>query len=295
MPPGSACFSKRRVILPDPAKALANATHGQSGREIVAAVLDGRTDEAVAMLGSDAQLAQTAISYDAKRSTERPPGQYGDLLTLAVSRCDLAQMTRLLDAGLSADGAQIGQPLTTALLADSPEMAELLLTRGASPDPQKQGGAALFAEVTSFGHVGAVMTVLRHGLDLSWQDQFGYGHLETAVDMEQFRIAALLIDKGANPWRIGGAGNMAVQALSNPLTLDNAEEDRARKHLVDRLSRDAKARGLPWPPPDFVTVRQKVLAGIWPTPAMAKAGMAPPSPIAMADMRKRFAEENLSE
>lgn len=295
MSPGSACFTKRRIILPDPAKAQAHATQGQAGRDIVAAILDGRTDDAVAMLRVDPKLAQTEIGYDPNRATERPQGQYGDLLTLAVSRCDLAQITRLLDAGLSPDGVQVGQPLTTALLADSPEMAELLLARGASPDPQKHGGAALFGEIASFGHVGAVMTLLRHGLDLGWQDQFGNGHLETAMDMEQFRIAALLIDKGANAWRVGGAGNMAVQALSKPLTIENADEDATRKRLAERLGRDALAKGLPWPPPDFATVRQKILAGAWPTPEMMKAGMPAPSAITMADMRKRFAAQTPSE
>jgi hypothetical protein len=283
------CFTKRTVILPDKTKATSNATTGQAGREIIAALFEGRTDDALQMLRADRKLATTEVGFDPKRSTERPQGQYGDLLTIAVSRCDLGQINALLDAGLSPDGAQTGQALTTALLADSPEMAELLLSRGASPDPQKKDGVIAFYEVAAFGHIGGAMTLLRHGLDLQWQDQFGADHLDTAVTMQQFRIAELLIDKGANPWRIGGAGNMAVQYLVRPSLAGNKEEEAARLRLVARIEKDAVAKGLPWPPPDFVTVRQKVLAGNWPTAAMQKAGIPVPTPIAMADMRKRFA------
>jgi hypothetical protein len=290
----TACFSKRNVILPDQAKAIANATTGQAGRDIVAALFAGETSRALAMLLADPQLARTEIGYDPAASTERPKGQYGDLLTIAVARCDLAQLAALLDAGLPPDGAQKGQALTTALLADQPEMAELLLSRGALPDPQKKGGVNSFHEVAAFGHVGAAMTLLRYRLDLDWQDQFGADHLDTAVTMQQFRIAELLIDKGANPWRIGGAGNMAVQYFAQPLVVESKVEDAARRRLLARYEQDALTKGLQWPPPDAMTVRQKVLVGDWPTAAMQKAGMVRPTPVALADMRKRFGNEELS-
>jgi hypothetical protein len=284
----TSCFTKRTVILPDPIKAANNASTGQAGRDIISALLEGRTDVALEMLRADPRLASTQITYDPAKSTERPQGQYGDLLTIAVSRCDLVQLNALLDAGLPANGAQTGQALTTALLADSPEMAELLLSRGASPDPQKTGGVNAFFEVAAFGHTGGVITLLRHGLDLQWQDEFGGDHLDSAVTMQQYRIAELLLDKGANPWRIGGAGNMAVQYFAKPSILGNKEEDAARIRLAAKLEKDATAKGLPWPPPDVATVRQKVLSGEWPTAAMQKAGMPKPTPVAMADMRKRF-------
>jgi hypothetical protein len=291
MSPDAACFGKRSVILPDQAKAIANASTGQAGRDIVSALFAGRSEEALAMLQADPRLTQTEIGYDPALSTERPKGQYGDLLTIAVARCDLAQLQALLDAGLSPDGAQTGQALTTALLADGPEMAELLLRRGASPDPQKKGGVNSFHEVSAFGHIGAAMMLLRHRLDLQWQDQFGADHLDTAVTMQQYRIAELLIDKGANPWRIGGAGNMAVQYFAKPLVIQNKAEDAARLRLLARFEKEASEKGLPWPPPDAQTVRQKVLAGDWPTAAMQEGGMAKPTPIALADMRKRFGSE----
>jgi Ankyrin repeats (3 copies) len=288
MASGSGCFTKRDVILPDPAKAVQHATNGQAGRDIVSSILDGRTEDALLALRDDPKLAHTQIGYDPQRSTERPQGQYGDLLTLAVSRCDLAQLNALLDGGLPVDGAQRGEALGLALLADAPEMAELLLQRGASPDPQQQGGANVMQEITGFNHVAGVMTLLRHGLDLGWQDRFGNSHLHVAVDMENYQIAELLIAKGANPWLVSGAGAMPVQQITEPLIIEDKVEDAARARLAEKLRVDAKTKGLPWPPPKFADVRRLVLAGGWPTTAMSKAGGPTLSAIARDDMERRF-------
>jgi ankyrin repeat protein len=173
------------------------------------------------MLKRDARLLQTKIVYDKAKASEAPDGQYGNLLTLAVSRCDLAMEKRLLDLGMPVNGVEIGAALTLALLADTPEMAELLLQRGASPDPQKLGGQNVMTDITAFQQVGGVMMLLRHGLDLNWEDQFGFNHLQTALGMEQYRIAELLIEKGSNPWRIGTGGTVLAQYFARPLILDN--------------------------------------------------------------------------
>jgi hypothetical protein len=286
----SDCFTKRTVILPNAALVRAHISQGQSGRDLVDALYAGDADRVLTLLKNDPRLASAQVTYDPAKTTERPQGQYGDLLTIAVSRCDLDMVATLLAAGLPADGVQVGEPLTLALLADGPEMAELLLRSGAAPDPQKKGGKNAMFEATAFGNLGAVMTLLRHGLDTAWEDEFGNGHLQTAVDMEQFRIAELLIDKGANPWRIGGAGNMAAQSFDRPLIRPNAEEDAARLRLGVKARAQSAAAGVDWPPPNFVTVRTKVLAGEWPTPAMKSLGAVPLTPIAMADMKRRFGQ-----
>jgi hypothetical protein len=284
----SQCFSSRSVVLPERALVMANVTNGQSGRAIAEAMLEGRFDDVTAMLARDRQLASTQVIYDKAFNSERPKGQYGDLMTLAVSRCDLAMIKGLLDLGLSPDGVQVGEALTLALLADSPEMAELLLQSGASPDPQKRGGTNAMQEVTAFGHASGVMMLLRHGADVNWEDQFGDGHLQNAVDMDKFVIAELLVAKGANPWRIGGAGNMAVQGIAKPLAINDPHEDAARLRLQTQAQNFAKTLGLPWPPPEVKHVRSLVLQGNWPTGPMIAAGIPPVSVIALADMRRRF-------
>jgi ankyrin repeat protein len=200
----SRCFTQRTVVISDRELVLANVNNGQAGRDIAAAVFDGKIDDVSVMIKRDNRLFTTQAIYDKSKFSERPQGQYGDLLSFAISRCDLAMGKHLLDLEMSVNGAQIGSALTVALLADGPEMAELLLQRGASPDPQKLGGQNAMREITSFSQIGGAMMLIRHELDLNWQNQFGNGHLQTAVDMEQYQIAEVLIAKGANPWQISG-------------------------------------------------------------------------------------------
>ena len=182
------CFTKRPgVVLPDRNKILANLSNGGSGRAVAEAILDGRIDDARDMLARDPRLLSTAVTHDARMAVA-PTGQSGDLLTLAVSQCDAGAIRMLLDAGLSPDGARPGSALTLALLADTPAMAEQLLAAGAKPDPLLGGEDAMAAAII-FSHPGAVMTLLRHGADPRWADEFGIDRVRLAVDSEQVDIA----------------------------------------------------------------------------------------------------------
>jgi hypothetical protein len=287
----SPCFTKRTVVIPRPELVLPNVSNGQAGRDIAAAVFEGKIDDVTVMIKRDSRLLTTTTGYDKAKNSERPTGQYGDLLTFAVSRCDLAMVKQLLDLEMPVNGTNIGGALTLALLADTPEMAELLLQRGASPDPQKLGGENAMTEITSFNHVGGVMMLLRHGLDVSWEDQFGDNHLQSAIAMENYRIAELLIEKGSNPWRIGGGGAIPARYFARPMIIENAADNEARQRLLTKAESEAKVKGFPWPPPDFKTVRKMVLTGKWPTKEMLAAGVPPVSPVVMSDMRERFSKE----
>jgi hypothetical protein len=287
----SRCFTQKTVVIPDSELVLANVSNGQAGRDIAAAVFDGKIDDVSAMIKRDNRLFTTQAIYDKSKFSERPQGQYGDLLSFAISRCDLAMEKHLLDLGMPVNGTQIGDALTLALLADGPEMAELLLQRGASPDPQKLGGENAMKEITSFRQLGGAMMLLRYGLDVNWEDKFGFTHLYDAVAMEEYRIAEALIEKGAKLWQINGAGGMPVQSLSNPLILDKPEENEARIRILAKAEADAKARGLAWPPPQFKMVRKMVLQGKWPTKEMLAGGVPPVSATALAHMREQFSKE----
>jgi hypothetical protein len=287
----SRCFTERTVVIPDRELVLANVNNGQAGRDLAAAVFDGKIDDVMAMIKRDSRLFTTEAVYDKNKFSERPKGQYGDLLTFAVSRCDLAMEKHLLDLGMPVNGVKVGDALTLALLADGPEMAELLLQRGASPDPQKLGGENAMTEITSFNHVGGVMMLLRHGLDVNWEDQFGDNHLQSALAMENYRIAELLIEKGSNPWRIGGGGALPAQYFTRPMVIENSLDNEARLRLLAKAETDASLKGFPWPPPNLKTVRKMVLMGKWPTKEMLAAGVPPVSPIVMAHMRERFSKE----
>lgn len=282
------CFTRvAGVVLPDPVRVRANLTHGTAGQAIYDAVMAGDTARVTDMLRARPDLSALRVTHDAKADFA-PEGQVGDLLTFAVTSCNAQMVATLLDLGLSPNGAQPGVPLSFALLADQPTMAELLLQRGASPDPQKvDGGVDLVQTIAPFRQRGAIRMLLRHGLDLDWVGANGLGHLDTVVQMEQFAMAEDMIAAGANPWRIGMGGNMAVQGIAGGAILPLGPDDAAAKErLIAALRRPPS---LPWPPPAATTVREKVLAGEWPTPAMRIAGMVT-TPQALDDMRRRAAD-----
>ncbi|WP_093295465.1 ankyrin repeat domain-containing protein [Sphingomonas sp. NFR04] len=264
------CYTKRAsVVLPDRTRVLAHLTNGASGRAVAEAIFDGRVGDAHAMLARDPRLITTAVIDDPK-IPQPPAGQYGDLLTFAVARCDADATTMLFAAGMPKDGVKRGNALSLAILADSPTMAEQLLTAGASPDPQAGGGESPMRSAISFGHLGGVMTLLRHGADPRWTDRFGIDPVRMAMDAEQAEIAELLVQKGGTLWSVADDGSMAAHALlEQPVIFTSPEMLAARARLVER----ARAAGLGWPPPDRATVKQKVASGAWPTAAMAKAGM----------------------
>jgi hypothetical protein len=276
------CFTRRAaVVLPDRTKVLANVTNGGAGRALAEAVLDGRVDDARIMLARDPRLLNTVVTHDA-RMDAAPAGQAGDLLTLAVSRCDAKAIAMLIESGMPPDGVKVGNALALALLADSADMAEQLFAAGASPDPQaREGGDDAMAVAIMFSHPGAVMTLLRHGADPRWADTFGIDRVRLAVDAEQMDIAELLVARGGSLWTVAEDGSMAAHQLADDaIIFDQPAMKAARARLVAK----AQAGGMPWPPPDRATVRQMVLSGQWPNAVMAKGGMSV-SPSVLARLR----------
>lgn len=269
------CYTKRAsVALPDRTRVLPHLSNGAAGRGLAEAVFDGRVEDARAMLARDPRLISTAVIDDPK-VPQPPAGQYGDLLTFAVARCDADAVAMLFASGMPKDGVKPGNALSLAILADSPAIAEHLLSAGAAPDPQAKGGESPMRSAIAFGHVGGVMTLLRHGADPRRADGFGIDPVRLAMDAEQAAIAELLVEQGGTLWSVADDGSMAAHALLEaPVIFIAPEMLAARTRLVAR-ARDA---GFGWPPPDRATVRQQVARGAWPTPAMAKAGMtiAPP-------------------
>jgi hypothetical protein len=274
------CFTKRpSVVLPDRTKVLANLSNGGSGRAVAEAILDGQIDDARDMVVRDPRLLKTIVTHDA-RMDAAPVGQSGDLLTLAVSRCNAQAVAMLIKAGIPVDGVEPGNALSLALVADTPDLAEQLLQAGASPNPLPNGDDAM-ATAIAFSHLGGVMTLLRHGADPRWADAFGIDRVRLAVDAEQLDIAELLVAKGGSLWSIAEDGSMAVHLLADPAIIFNAPEMKAARA---RLVAKAQASGLSWPPPDRATVKRMTLSGQWPTAAMVAVGMQA-TPQAQARMR----------
>jgi hypothetical protein len=278
------CFQTRpEVVHPDPVKVMSHISTGASGRDFAQAIFAGDVQRAQSMIQADPKLLQTQVTFDPKMDSA-PVGQYGDALAFAVSTCNVDMIAMLLASGMPADGIQRGQALTLALLADAPDMAEQLLAAGASPDPQKTGGQNVMREITTFAAKGAAMTLLRHGLDVKWVDKFGNDHLDMALSMEQYVIAEMLVQRGANLWRIMGAGSLPAWALNKPPILELPADEAAAR---DRLLALAQKSKLPWPAPDPATVRNMVLSNTGPNSDQFKNGMEI-SAEAKADIFARF-------
>lgn len=280
------CFTARpSVVIPDQRLALAHLSNGTAGREIANAVFAGDVDAVGRAVSADEKLLWTEVGVDRKMQSA-PAGQYGDLLTFAVANCDANMVRTLLDFGMPPDGVQKGEALTLALLSDTPDIAELLLRAGASPDPQKQGGKNIMHELIAFGAAGGVQTLIRHRADMHYVDSFGNDHLDTALSMEQYSIAEILVKAGAPLWRINGAGALSAWTLNKPPVL---EPSKAELDARQRLMAIAQNTALPWPPPDPAMVRKMVLGKTWPTAQMQKAGMIM-SVEAKADIEQRFGQ-----
>lgn len=283
-PDASSCFSSDFVSLPKREAVLAHVTNGEAGRDIAAAVLDGE-DEAVRRLaGADPGLLQTHVP-PVEYPNSTPDGQYGDLLTFAVSRCDAEMVNTLLELGLSPNGALYGYALELAVQANSPELPALLLEAGADPDPQKKDMRAYPMHMASLlANPAAARLLIEYGADLDWANQFGRTALQHAVDQDSMTVAEVLIEAGADPWRVSNGGGLPAFGIYEPLLLTNEQEEAARTRLIEKL----KADGVAWPPPNPAELRRLILAGEWPNAEQRAAGAPPVPDSVLEDMRASF-------
>lgn len=284
----TACSANRCMMdgaaVPDRERVLANSTNGQLGRDAMAAVFEGDVETLRRLVAADRRVLDTKVVYD---TDFRPDGQWGDLMTVAVTRCDAEMVRALLDLGASPNGADYGFPLATALETRTPAMAALLLDAGADPDPTMRGGQDALMSVMTFGGIGAMELLLRHGLDPNRQQEIsGDTPLWLAVATEQYAIAHLLMDRGANPWLIDGSGASTAWTLARggPIVFGGGEQGDLYAKLIER----AKLPGVPWPPPDLEEMRRMVMNGRWPTPAASAAGAPPIRPEQLAYMREYY-------
>lgn len=270
----AACFVGG-TALPDFRAALSAADNGQAGREIMAAVVAGDVGEARRRLRADPSLKTTR------------GGPNGDLLSLAIARCDAPMVAALLDLGVSPDGAAGSIPLSLALRAADPVFADLLLKAGASP--QRRDAYWPLKAAIGLNSLGATRLLLAHGAKIDAHDATGATPLRLAVEQQNFHIAALLLDKGADPWTVGANGETVGLVLDGPMRPGEPEERAARPGVIEAL------RKAGWTLPgaaDARTVRRMVLAGAWPPPAARAAGWKTPPPQDVVTRMRRSWTEN---
>ncbi len=266
----AACFVGG-TALPDARAALAAADHGQAGRDLMAAVIKGDVDETARRLRADPALKTTR------------GGRNGDLLSLAIARCDKPMVTALLDLGVPPDGGGDAIPLSLALRAKDPTFATQLLAAGASP--QRREAYWPLKAAIGLNSLGAVRLLLQHGARVNDHDPTGATPLRIAIEQQNFRIGQLLLDEGADPWTVGSNGETVATVLAGPMRPGESEEQAARPRVIETL----KKNGWRLPgPPDARETRRLTLTGAWPPPEARAAGWKSPPPEAVVARMRRF-------
>lgn len=242
---------------------LKAVNHGQSGRDLVAAIFVG--DQAIVrnLLAADPVLRTTHVPPVAYPNFA-PDGQYGDLLTFAVARCDPAMIDMMLALGVPANGALPGSALDLALRSGQLALAERLLKAGAQPDAQPGDRIVPMLSAGRTADPDAARLLLDYRANPNWRDGSGTTILQSIVDMDSMRVAEILINAGADPWAPGPDGALPARGIFEPLRLHSGQEETARQRLIGLLSQS----GGPWPPPDPKMVRSMVADNRWPPPGL---------------------------
>jgi hypothetical protein len=202
----------------------------------------------------------------------RPDGQSGDLLSIAVARCDTAMLDALLAAGASPDGAVPGLPLDTAVAAHDLTAMRALLAAGAHSDPDGEGAAWPLRTAARVADPAAAKLLIAHKARIDRVDSTGSGALQDAVDMDSMQVAEVLVEAGASPWAVGAGGALPAYGIGQPLKLTSPAEEAARARLEAKL----RASGAPWPAPAPAEVKTAIRERRWPPAALATLGAPPP-------------------
>jgi hypothetical protein len=120
----------------------------------------------------------------------------------------------------------------------------------------------LLAQAVADRRYEDVRHLLEAGASPDDRDERGVSALLVAAESNQFRMANLLIDHGADVWTAEKLGftvaNLSVHERVDPTSAEGI----ARSRLIGRL----RALGYPWPPPNSLTVERLMREGRWPPP-----------------------------
>lgn len=268
----AACFVGG-TALPNPRAALAAADHGQAGREVMSAVLDGEVATVERLLRADRTLVSTH------------GGPNGDLLTLAIAQCDKPMVERLLALGARPDGAPGAIPLSLALRATDPWFADRLLKAGAQAGRREDGAYWPLKAAIGLNSLGAVRLLVDHGAPVEAHDASGATPLRLAVEQQNFRIAEFLLSKGADPWSVGGNGETVGAVIDGPVRPGEPEEQTARERVVAMLQEAGWRFPAAYDPRE---TRRLVLAGAWPPAEARAAGWTVPPPARIKTRMARY-------
>lgn len=105
-----------------------------------------------------------------------------------------------------------------------------------------------------------VALLVRAGVPLNVRDEAGDTPLTLAAISDQFVIAEMLIDGGADVFAHSEFGWTAGYAAQSSRLAPGTAEGDARQRVIAKL----RAKGFPWPAPEPETVEQLAARGAWP-------------------------------
>lgn len=115
--------------------------------------------------------------------------------------------------------------------------------------------------------VDAVRSLSTEHVGMEDKDEVGATPLISAAGSDQFIIAEVLIDNGADIWAYDRFGITAGRMADVSVTPDDSEEGAARARVMAKMA----DRGFPFPAPDRATVLQMVKEKNWPPKSSTKA------------------------
>lgn len=127
--------------------------------------------------------AQVRASQPAQPTELQAKGRGGGDLIESIKRGDLAEVSKVLIAGTSADEAddEGGRPLCWAVRVNRRDIAELLLAHGAEINKEEDDGGTALVVAAGAGHADMVKLLLTHGADANHKDNGGHTALLLAA------------------------------------------------------------------------------------------------------------------
>jgi hypothetical protein len=125
-------------------------------------------------------------------------------------------------------------------------------------DQQQQKWESVHAAV-AYRDIEGVRALLASGARPDERDETGQTPLIYAASSDQFRIAELLLQYGADPFAFDRFGVTAAEFLANSREPNETPDGQARLRVVSMM----QAAGVPVPPPPRPEVLRLAAAGQW--------------------------------
>ena len=149
--------------------------------------------------GQTARVRQLLAASPSLVNTYAPDGFHP--LGLAAFFGNKATVEALLEAGADVNQQSRESMKVSALHSSAaalrPDIAAILLARGANPNVRAEAGVTVLHEVAVTGQIDLAELLLRHGADVNARDNAGKTPLAHAIDSKRDAMVAWLREHGA--------------------------------------------------------------------------------------------------